>query len=397
MANVKFKEWQCNDGRPAITQETAIDRCLRFSGIHHTSFADWITDAMDVDTSLVSDISDAGWEGEEGTWDIYHEFLYGTGGGAARWYKLRYSTPVELGFVATFNKRDDRSAFLICSDTSYNGYLVWWTGTAVGVTEVAGDTETVLISVPCTEDGEAHVTVAVWPQRTTSIDTIDNLSICLWFDDKHLLTYTMEYEAKGTHIGFAVYQADSVRFSELNVPQLHQLTEWTSVDPGQTASSGLARALGQDEIRVQARYDGSVYVWRNTGADSDWTLPTKRPVTVLQQNQIYKPGHIRLVGALHEIDNFRAGDQGHIFGVLQDPNALSEKATADRADRRHKTAVEGADSRSFMTPPNVLLEPEDVITYDGATWRISTLSYRIGRQGDISYVLSSRIEARDCL
>ncbi|NIS13467.1 MAG: hypothetical protein GWN58_12395, partial [Anaerolineae bacterium] len=103
------------------------------------------------------------------------------------------------------------------------------------------------------------------------------------------------------------------------------------------------------------------------------------------------------VGALHEIENFRAGDQGHVFAVMQDPNALSETATADRADRRHKTAEEAADTRTFVTPPNVLLEPEDVITYSGDTWRIATIAYRISRQGRIAFALSSRLEARDCL
>ncbi len=398
MANVKFKEWQCNDDRPAITQEAAIDRVLRFSGVHYTAFEDWILEACDVATSLVSEISDTGlWEGEEGTWDTSGGTLHGTGGGAARWYKLRYVTTVELGFVATFDKTGNRGAFLVCSDDDYDGYLVWWTGTAVGVTDVDGTTETTLISVPCTETGAATVTVAVWPQRTTSIDTIDNLSFCLWFDGKHLLTHTIEYEAKGSHVGFAVYQSDSITFDDLHIPQLHQLTEWTSVDPGQAAASGLARAKGQDQIRMQARYDGEVRVWRNTATASDWTLPASRPVTVLEQRQIFAPSHVRLVGALHEIENFRAGDQGHVFAVMQDPNALSETATADRADRRHKTAEEAADTRTFVTPPNVLLEPEDVITYSGDTWRIATIAYRISRQGRIAFALSSRLEARDCL
>lgn len=397
MSYTSFKATQCHDDRPVLTQKDSIARCLSFAGIHDHSFATWIDEAMDVTTSNLSEISDGGnWAGEEGTWATCDGVLHGTGGGAARWYKIYQTTSVDLGYVATFDKTGNQGAFLFCSTAAFYGYLVWWTGTAVGVTDVNGATETVLFSLPCTETGSAAVTVAVRPQRYERIDTVDDLSVSLWFDNKLLLTHTMEYETRGSHIGFAVWESDSITFDNLTVCQLHQIIDWTSVDPGEAVASGIGRALGYDEIFMRSRYDGTVRVWRNTDNESDWTVPANRARTAGRRQDIYTPSHMRVVGALHEIDNFRTGTQGHIFAIGQDPNALSELATYNSATRVHRSRVEKGEERTVVLAPNPALEPEDIITYDGEKWRVTSISYRVEKEGS-GYSLVSVLNTRECL
>ncbi len=398
MSNSKYKGLQCHDDRLPTTQEVGIQRCLAFAGIHDVEFATWINEAFDVDTSTPSVVS---LEGAEGTWYTSGGLLYGVGGGAAQWYKVRYRTATSVGFVASFTKTGDRGAFLFNCDSAYDGYMIWWTSTAVGVSQLDLGVETVLVSLPMAETGAAAVTVAVWPRRYSSIDTIDDASVMLWFDDKHLLTHTMEYDEDhgGALLGFAVYGSDTITFNGLVVPQLHQLIEWASVDPGEAVSAGYGRVAGHDKIRAQARYDGSVKVWREAGTDSDWTVPSDRPVTVSESLQIYPPTHLRLVGALHEIENFRTSEatQGHIFAVESDPNALSESETSARASRRHKQVYEDAHAYTFNMAPNPVLEPEDIITYGSTNWRVSVISYRVARENDIVYVLRSILQTRECL
>lgn len=400
MTTLEFRDWQCHDDRPVLTQQDGVERCLAFAGIHDQSYATWISEAMDVatsDVSGVSEISDVGnWNGEEGSWIVYGDRLHGIGSGGAQWYKLYHTTTVDIGFVAEFDKTGNRGAFLFCSTAAYDGYLVWWTGTAVGVSDINGVTETILCSLPFAETGSAGVTVSVRPQRYQKIDQIDDLTISLWFDDKLLLTHTMEYEEKGDYVGFAVYQSDSITFDNLTIYQLHQIVEWTSVDPGETASSSLGRALGYDEVFVRARYDGSVHVWRNTGTDSDWTIPASRALSVGNRQNIYTPSHLRLVGALHEIDHFRTGTQGHIVNVGQDPNVLSELATYNRAVRMHRSQAEKGEEEVLAIAPNPALEPEDVITYDGNKYRVTAIGYRIEKDGE-GYRLVSTINTRECL
>jgi len=396
MAKLQFKAWQCHDDRLALVQENAIKRVLGFSGIHDYQV---LTEISELFTA--GDISDYNLEGDEGTWAIDSGALKGTGGGAAQWYKVRHSTEVELGFIATFDKTGNRGGFLVRCDDNYKGYLLWWTGTNVGVSKIEGDTETKLTQLPCTETGTASVQVAVIPHSNESIDEVDTITFALWFDGKLLVAYTDDYYSDyGKKIGFAVYESDVITFDNLSVPQLHRMVEWTSVDPGEIASSGLSRVIAYDDIRVQARYDGSVKIWRPNKTSSDWTVGTGRELDENQEYQHYWPTHLRLVGALHEIDRFRSGHQGHIFALAQDPNAMSEEATADRGTKRHRRNEEQATTRTVQLAPNPVLEPEDLVTYDSDTWCITNIDWRAAWQsGDAggAPVLQSALRLREYL
>lgn len=340
------------------------------------------------------------WEGTEGVWGLVSDTLQGTGGGAAQWYKIRHVTEVDLGFIVTFDKTGDRGMFVFCSDDSYNAYFFAWSGTEVSMGEMTAGVAPNLIVLPCAETGDASVTIMVWPQQHTAIDEIDDVTCALWFDDKLLLVHSVQYDAsKGKKIGFAVYESDTLTIDNLRIPQLHQIMEWTSVDPGEAAGAGMSRIIAQSLIRTQARYDGSVKIWRNDTTDSDWEAPTSRQITMMESQRMFWPNHLRLAGALHESDVFRAGNQGHIFGVGQDPNALSEDATYDVAEDVHRIAEEAARTLALTLPPNPVLEPEDIVTYDGNKWRISSINYRVGwrgGQGQGTPVLESQLQARGC-
>ncbi len=184
------------------------------------------------------------------------------------------------------------------------------------------------------------------------------------------------------------------------MPQLRHVQEWTSVDPGETAAASLGRVIGQDNIRVQARYDGTVKLWRNTATSIDWAVDLSRPTKAAKRHQHYSVSHLRLVGAVHETDTFRDSNQGHIFAVAQDPNALSETETYDKGTRRHREGEEGSDKLVLTIQPNLVLEPGDVISYSGDSWRIENIAYKIGMQsgpGGQAPVLASSISCRRVL
>lgn len=341
------------------------------------------------------------WDGAEGAWGIASDVLQGIGGGAAQWYKIRCDTEISGGFIATFDKTGDYGAFVFCSDDSYNGYMFCWTGTEVSLASLVAGTPTNLIVLPCTETGNATVTVMAWPQQHTSVDTVDDILCALWFDDKLLLSYTVSYDdTKGEKIGFATYQSETATFDNLRIPQFHQIIEWTSVDPGESVSAGLSRIVAHARVRVQARYNGSVKIWRNNTTVSDWTVQDWRLLRTEEQQQFYWPTHLRLSGAMHEADVFRDGVQGHIFAKGQDPNVLTEEMTNEVAVIMHRGAEEGAHVMTLTMPPNPLLEPEDVITYDDTEWRVSSINYRVawqeGSQGGAP-ILSSQILLRECI
>ena len=88
--------------------------------------------------------------------------------------------------------------------------------------------------------------------------------------------------------------------------------------------------------------------------------------------------------------------------MANDPHALDEEDTYDRAIRLHKKAEESADKLTLeLVGLNVLLEPEDIIEYNGTKYRVQTIAYRVASQtvqgGGQDAVLDSTVQCRACL
>ena len=389
--NVQFKQLQCHDDRPIYDKETAMRRIMNFAGVHDITSAAEILYAGNA----------SGWADAEGTWTIGATELVGIGGGAEQWYKIRCTTPVEGGFRATFDKAGDNGAFLFNSTDGYDGYLAWWTGVRVGVSVIEGDTETILTSLPCeVETSVASVTVGIEPKSHTRIDQVDDLAISLYFDDRLLLCFSLAYEEKGNYIGFAVYGDNTATFSSLRVSQAHHIKEWASVDPGEVASAGLGRVVGYDNIHIRARYDGSVHIWiPDEVPETDWQIPDRRILRLMVERQVYWPNHLRLVGALHEGESFRDGEQGHIFAIANDPDALTEAETQDKAERRHLRVEAQSRRASVVLHPNPVIEAGDAVEIDGEVWRVVSYDYQATWKqtgGAEAPVLVSSMELEQC-
>jgi len=410
MSNLQFTDFQCHDDRPTLSREEGIARTLGFAGIHDRDTLSWMAEAFTSATSDISTVADCGFDYDEGTW-VVNNNLTGIAPDGTQWYKILYAAD-EIGsnFTLTFDKTGDNGGVVLCASPTYStALLAWWTGAYVGFSSLAGATETILSKLPCTEVGAATVTVAVWPRSYSKIDKVDDLAMAIWFDGHLLVQYTTPNPSarygvtSWGYFGFAVSDTATATFDNMRIPQLHQNQEWTSVDPGEAASAGLNRVMGQDMIRVQARYDGGVKIWRNVGTDVDWTPAVGTARKASKQHQFYSPSQLRLVGGAHEVNVFRDNlNQGHVFAVANDPHALDEEDTYDRAIRLHKKAEESADKLILeLVGLNVLLEPEDIIEYNGTKWRVQTIAYRIasqtGQGGGNVAVLDSTVQCRACL
>ena len=395
MTTIYFQDFQCHDDRPHYTQLEGIQRILAFVGNHSTEF-EWLVtggSASDFDTV------DA-----QGTWNIAAGVIGGQGGGAGQWYKIKHITPIELGFVASFAWSGDACAYLFCIDDDFTGYMVWWDTINVGIASCDELTYTDLSNRPFAVSSPATVTVGVWPKSYYSIDEIDDLIVAVWFDSQLALVYAIPYDSTldNFNTGFGVWQNGIVEITNHKVVELHQIQEWTSIDSGEVAGSGLSRVIGQEDILVRARYDGSVRVWAEDSSVSDWTVPAARPVQHSKTRLLYWPNHLRMVGALYEDSAlFRAGGQGHIFEIAQDPNALTADATRSRGSRRHARVEETAVGITITMPPCLALEAEDIITYDGNTYRIKAITLGVqftsGQGGKEVPVLVGTYQCDQCL
>ena len=377
MTTIHFQDFQCHDDRPQYTQLEGIQRILAFVGNHSTEFELLVSEPG---TGALSnfDTADA-----QGTWQITGGYIQGVGGGAAQWYKIRHITPVEPGFVATFDWDSGGCAYLFGADDDFSGYMVWWDGTDVGIASCTETEHTDFTKRPFAVSGPSSVTVGVWPRSYYSIDEIDDLIVAVWFDDQLALAYAIPYvSTMSNHTGFGVYQSGTVKVDDYQIVELHQIQEWTTVGPGEVAGAGLSRVIGQEDILLRARYDGTIRVWVEDSSVSDWTVPAARPVQYSKTTSLYWPNHLRMVGALYEDSAlFRPGNQGHIFETVQDPNALTAAATSTRGQRQHARIEESSQGIAITMPPNLALEVEDIITYDGTAYRIKAITLNIQMAG----------------
>lgn len=365
MANLQFKQWMCSDTEPSFTQETGLQRLLAFAGIHSTA-----------SRSLVPDQAGAyNWR-EDYQGDVSIDSIGYTLGGIDNgvWNKVFLTADVSYGFTADFDKEGTIGGFLFGGKVgSWRCYLVWWTASRVGLSLLDGTngyTETPLLSLPFSAIDVAHVQVAVKGISSTAIDQVDDLLITLRLGDRVIFSYAMQLDtAIGDQIGFAVQGNNTARFENLRVPQFHQIIEIASVGPTEKTAAGVGRITGMEMIRLQARFDGSVLIWRNDLSNSVSTIESGDYKTLTVKEDLLSPTHFRLTGGLYEADVYAGLDdatgvvqhRGHIFVTANDPNALVERDTFDRAKRKARETVEAANAIEIDVPFRPLLEAEDVI------------------------------------
>lgn len=378
MSSVTFQKLQCHNDRPLVDQKTAVEYILNFAGILNLA-----ADTAIFDTGRLSNYGNY----DVGVWSDG----LGAANGSSGWYPCIHQTAIDGGYSAKFTKTG-KGGFMFAGDSSDTYHTIWWSDTNVGVTRIKNLSEILLISIPCLQSGKAEVTVGIQYQSHTAIDTIDDISVGLWFDGMLLLAFAFPYVESSGKLGFAVNDNWEGTFDNLTIYDAHSIVPWTSVDPGESAATGLSRVTAHTALKLLARYDGSVRLHIGGYHSPDWTVDPGRTITLQKRHVVYWQSHVRTVGALHEADTFRPGNQGHIFSTQNDPNALTTSETETKGEHLHKKIEESSRQLTIQLPPNVLLEPGDIVTVDGDNWLIITIEYSIAWQDGVGTVLQSNMQ-----
>lgn len=381
MTCVKFRDIQCHNDRPLVDQKHAVEYTLAFAGILNLSADTEIFDSGKLSNYEQYDV---------GAWSEVAGGIQGSG--TSGWYPCMSKSQITGSFSTTFTASGS-GGFMFSGSSSSDYYVIWWTADRVGVSEISSGSETVLVSMPSGfQSGQANVTVGVYLQSHSKIDEIDDIAVGLWFDDKLLLAFAIPYTSNSGRLGFAVKGGWTCTFSNLTVYKAHSIVPWTSVDPGETAAAGMSRVTAYTRLRLLARYDGSVRLYRAGYHQPDMSIATSRVTMLDKQYSVYWPSHLRTVGALHEADTFRSGNQGHIFALQNDPNALSSTETLEKGTRYHR-GVEQSATRAMVTlPPDVTLEPGDIVELDGDEWHINAIEYNLAWDEGNGVVLRSQLK-----
>jgi hypothetical protein len=155
----------------------------------------------------------------------------------------------------------------------------------------------------------------------------------------------------------------------LTMPHLTEFAETTTLDPGESAMSGLQRAIEGRYLKMFMRWDGSLRAWRPKERD---IASTYSRAMITNFNETKDPRalrtHIRQVGAdlwAEYYDADLAKKHGHTFEELNNPYLLSEAECYQQAKLSVLRLQEQAFQASFTSIYNPLLEPEDRLLVKG--------------------------------
>jgi hypothetical protein len=223
-------------------------------------------------------------------------------------------------------------------------------------------------------------------QARYSLDSVDDerkwIQAGLYIDGTLYIAFAedvggtaLDWDGEG--VGFCAHESDLLQVDNFTISSLHRLVEWTTIDPGSSPASGMARAIGSTRVSYMCRYDDTLRVWRPGNRDLDWTVESGRWTRLDTRTSIDSPNHVRVQAAIHESDGFSNDDirdRMHRFAIHNDPNIMSEHEAYLESQRVLHDHKERAKVVRFVTPPNYLLEPNDRIYIDGADWRVVSVN-----------------------
>lgn len=302
------------------------------------------------------------------------------GGGSSVWYQGIHDTQSPPGFVASFDLDSGEGAFVFrAKDGASDCYLAFWTASTCGFARVnSSKVSTTLLSLPTGVTGPGRVQVAVdW-----KLDSADGsrkwLLMALFVDGWEYASFAEDvgdtaYDWTGDGIGFAVTDSNTLIVDDLVISNFSRIVNYVSIDPGESAAQGLARAVGTTRVIYTGRYDGTLRVTRPGDRDSDYTIPLATMLRFMQRDEYRNVlTHVRTIGALHAVDRFDDAEgevHMHRFAQGDNPNLMSEAEVYDEAGLQLNDAKEQQGSYQLSVPAKVFLERHDRITYDGEDYR----------------------------
>lgn len=383
--SVEFKTAYCRDMSWPQSLEDAMRRTMSLAGIHETDFQNAINEDFSGSDPF------ANWTA--GTQDCIpaqvSEQMKLTGNAASAWGIIYHSQEIAPGLIASFDLVDGNGAFFFKkADGDDRCWMAWWNDTQVGISynDTAGQ-EHPLIKMPLVISKPARIQV----MGMYSLDSVDDdrkwilismfvNGFCYVGASYDVGTTTLDWDGNG--LGFAVYDSGTeMTVDNFTVSELTRIVPWVSVDVGEPCATGMGRSIQSTRVKVMARYDGTVRVWRPRNRDLDWDLQDRRSTQIQDRsNQMETLTHVRGYGAMYESDYFD-DDEGeahmHRFQVHNDPNVMTEEETYYEAYRVVHDAKEEQELINIICPPMPMVEPFDRIRYNGSDYRVMSIATQV--------------------
>lgn len=348
---VTFKYHRVNDNMLPLT----IEECFRYygawSGIHDFDFDDAFSDAS----------------------------ISKTGTGSSVWTTTLETTTLPINYAVSYHKTVARQGVVVAAN-SINHYLIATDSSGVYVYYGNSGSYTLKYSLPKTTPTEADVLVTFRQIRFS--DREDDLwrVFSLYMNDALVFTYSEPASLllEDTKIGFSAYNTDSVTYTNVRIPELTDFAEWGTLDPGETAMSGLQRILEGRYLKFFVRFNGALRAWRPKSVASSLTFAGEDIFEGEVNSDISQLAtHIKMVGAYtwaESVDEELISSYGHRFFEENNPMLMTEKECYLESSRSLIRAQENAFGESVKTYFTPFLEPEDRVTTENGDWLVSQIA-----------------------
>lgn len=323
-----------------------------------------------------------------GAWAGIHDFHFDarlalaskvvTGTLADDWTISAAAANLPPNFTVRYHKTAHRQAMHIGASgssiyytigTDADGYpFIIWAGTAV------------TFSVPVATPEEADVEIVFRQQILDDREDVVWRTISIYMNDALVTTYSTDAPipvADNIQLSFCAYDADEVTYTSIVIPELCELAEFGTLDPGENAWGGLQRTLEGRYLKTFIRYDGSLRAWRKKTRDVVMTFDESN-MTILRA---YDPDelitHARMMGAYvweEFFDPDLAQRYMHRFAEVDNAMLLTRKECREEAENSVRRSEEAAFTLTFEAQWVPVLEPEDRIIVDGESWIVSSIA-----------------------
>lgn len=397
MPATKWKESICFDAEAPQPLSLAIMRCAALAGVHDVSFQydinegfatldDWTTDGL-------------------ATWSVASGQLSATGGGSAIMYEAVHDTEIPPSFVAGFDLVSGYGAFLFhCKDGASDCFGWYWDATYMGFVKVnASKGITSLMRLPQAISPPHRVTIAVKITRDTSDEDKNWMCMSMFADGMQKCCHVHDLGASdwdGDGIGFGCFNSNTFVVDNLQVQEFHRIAEYVSIDPGESPLSGMQRVMGGTRFRMYESPDGELIVRRPLNKSVDWAITDRVTSFAERREKLSTLTHVRIAGVYGTVDRLEEDEgvvHGHRFASIDNAWIESDDQLWEEAGHALADAKEQQEGAQLLMPLQALIEPWDLVSYDGTTYRVLRIQHNLDRAGRGSVKASTAIEARKYL
>jgi hypothetical protein len=351
-----------------------------FAGVFKTEFDDLL---------LAPDFDVMDWSAASGTWVMDTSAASGTPSGNdvdVLWWDgdtpTSYTAEIELKAGDT----DGPWTVAFRGDGSENYYLARIESGQAAFYKVEYGVLSLLSSFDIDIDISAPGTMRL-AVREMSFSTYEYdrwLFMSLWLDD-HFLGMTGDNIADDqpdVRFGLAVMNGDTLTaYSGVRIPDLAASVPYATLDPDETASSAISRALADRVVRSIVRYNGALSSWRPKAASVASTFSRTLQANVKYKRDIRELiNHVRLYYLLDWVEAFdqdSLGQYGHRFREISSAVIESEAEAYQEALNIMRWSQESAFGASLNAlAGGLFLEPEDRVTFpDDTDYFIDSLQW----------------------